>query len=438
MRNRVILMLSVALLSVGASHASERDALVALYEAMGGLQWDQADGWLTEAPLNEWHGVETVQGRVVKIVLANNGLWGQLPDAVGDFPDLEILDLRWNGISGALPDSLSRLKRLEELLLTGNALTGAIPRSLGSMPTLKRLDLSYNRLSGTVPGVLMVMPNLKSLGLAHNEISSPLPHVRGKSLEKLIVNGAGADPQHIDGSAVLEASTLIVDDERDFEIMMRIMSAIVVQDGYLILMPWAMPEGIDRGQVEMVIREVNDGLLSAGETVETVGDLERSLEVYGKTQIDLPVDGGKDAPRKLVRKNLGSSDPVARAVCQLKPHNAHKSTPQPHLIKGKASKGCQYVSGPYQSLTWKATVRLLQFRDVGRFGAWRTIGKKASKTKYITNPYWHQSELTATAPCVNGIYRTRLRLFLTGSVSGEFDPHPLVRYSAATAISGCE
>ena len=33
--------------------ASDRDALELLYDALSGDQWDNADGWLSEAPLYE-------------------------------------------------------------------------------------------------------------------------------------------------------------------------------------------------------------------------------------------------------------------------------------------------------------------------------------------------------------------------------------------------
>ena len=56
------------------SVASDRGALVALYEATDGPNWVNNDNWLTDAPLGEWYGVETdSSGRVVRIELAGQG-----------------------------------------------------------------------------------------------------------------------------------------------------------------------------------------------------------------------------------------------------------------------------------------------------------------------------------------------------------------------------
>ena len=38
----------------------DRAALVALYEATDGPNWANSQKWLTDAPLREWYGVETV------------------------------------------------------------------------------------------------------------------------------------------------------------------------------------------------------------------------------------------------------------------------------------------------------------------------------------------------------------------------------------------
>lgn len=58
----------------------DRDALVALFQATGGLQWRNHDGWGTDgtARLSEWYGIEVdSQGRVVKVSLYANNLQGK-------------------------------------------------------------------------------------------------------------------------------------------------------------------------------------------------------------------------------------------------------------------------------------------------------------------------------------------------------------------------
>lgn len=58
---------------------SDRDILVALYEATGGENWVNKTKWCTDRPLNEWYGIEaTADGKVTDIDLRNNGLTGAM------------------------------------------------------------------------------------------------------------------------------------------------------------------------------------------------------------------------------------------------------------------------------------------------------------------------------------------------------------------------
>ena len=59
---------------------SDRDILVALYEATGGPNWTSSENWLTGRPLGEWHGVEVDDhGRVISLRRFNNDLAGLIP-----------------------------------------------------------------------------------------------------------------------------------------------------------------------------------------------------------------------------------------------------------------------------------------------------------------------------------------------------------------------
>ena len=53
---------------------SDREALVALYNATEGPLWTINDNWLSDRPVGEWHGVETDStGRVIGLDLAPTG-----------------------------------------------------------------------------------------------------------------------------------------------------------------------------------------------------------------------------------------------------------------------------------------------------------------------------------------------------------------------------
>lgn len=56
--------------------STDRDALVALYDAAGGADWDNGEHWNTDTDVSHWHGVQVVGGRVVKLFLPNNNLQG--------------------------------------------------------------------------------------------------------------------------------------------------------------------------------------------------------------------------------------------------------------------------------------------------------------------------------------------------------------------------
>ncbi|CAM9828491.1 unnamed protein product [Hapterophycus canaliculatus] len=56
---------------------TDREALVALYNATGGPSWNRNRNWKTDADLSQWHGIETDdQGRVVRLTLNSNNLQG--------------------------------------------------------------------------------------------------------------------------------------------------------------------------------------------------------------------------------------------------------------------------------------------------------------------------------------------------------------------------
>ena len=62
------------------SAKTDREVLIALYEANDGDNWTNHDAWLTEAPLDEWYGIDIDNNRRVQsILLDNNKLRGVLP-----------------------------------------------------------------------------------------------------------------------------------------------------------------------------------------------------------------------------------------------------------------------------------------------------------------------------------------------------------------------
>ena len=164
---------------------ADRDVLVALFEATGGINWDRNDNWLSDLGISTWHGVKVNDdGYVTEIGLPFNNLAGSLPAALGDLAHIERLSLYGNELTGEIPPELGRLTSLRDLALSSNGLTGSIPRELGNLVNVDTLYLSTNQLSGPIPPELGNMAALERLALFENRLSGPLPRELGK-LKKL-------------------------------------------------------------------------------------------------------------------------------------------------------------------------------------------------------------------------------------------------------------
>ena len=172
---------------------SDRDVLIALYNATDGPDWSRSDNWLSDAPLDSWYGVSaTTEGTEVDtLVLRENGLRGILPQALGQLQDLEWLDLHDNELTGTIPTELGQLHSLEQLNLAGNQLSGPIPSSLGQLQNLEQLDLEGNQLTGTIHAALGQLRNIERINCRFNKLSGPIPPELGslQNLERLYLAG---------------------------------------------------------------------------------------------------------------------------------------------------------------------------------------------------------------------------------------------------------
>jgi Leucine-rich repeat (LRR) protein len=82
---------------------------------------------------------------------SSNNFEGEIPDVIGQFNALYVLNLSHNVLTGQIPSSLGNLSQLESLDLSSNHLSGQIPPRLASLTFLSVLNLSYNRLVGRIP-----------------------------------------------------------------------------------------------------------------------------------------------------------------------------------------------------------------------------------------------------------------------------------------------
>ncbi len=124
------------------SPETDREALVALYNAAGGPEWYSNENWLSDAPIGEWQGVTTGHnGRVIELNLGENRLSGEIPPELGNLANLERLQLGANQLSGEIPPELGNLANLEELSLGFNELRGCIPGALQDRLAIGITDL---------------------------------------------------------------------------------------------------------------------------------------------------------------------------------------------------------------------------------------------------------------------------------------------------------
>ena len=163
------------------SASTDRDALIALYEATDGPNWTNNENWLSDASLRSWTGVSTNdEGRVTGIHLGSNELSGPIPAALGQMTYLESLALHFNELTGSVPAELGALTHLTHLGLSGNQLTGPIPAELGGLTNLESLSLSENQLTGPIPTELGGLTELESLGLSDNQLTGSIPTELGQ------------------------------------------------------------------------------------------------------------------------------------------------------------------------------------------------------------------------------------------------------------------
>ena len=118
----------VASATVLVDVVSQREALVALYNATNGDGWRKNQNWLTDAPLDSWYGVTTNgDGHVTEVVLLANELTGVLAPELATLHAIEHLDLSSNySLTGRIPSAFGRLAKLRTLELGWCDLSGPI------------------------------------------------------------------------------------------------------------------------------------------------------------------------------------------------------------------------------------------------------------------------------------------------------------------------
>ncbi|KAL3323078.1 hypothetical protein AABB24_040268, partial [Solanum stoloniferum] len=112
---------------------------------------------------------------LMELDISHTGISGALPDSIGAFSSLNILNLRECQFSGSIPDSIGNLTQIMELILSNNHFTGHIPSTISKLKHLTNLDLYHNSFSGEIPNVFSNLQELRYLYLSNNSFIGPFP-----------------------------------------------------------------------------------------------------------------------------------------------------------------------------------------------------------------------------------------------------------------------
>lgn len=160
---------------------AEYDALMDLYQATEGANWNYNSGWSTADPnvvqyVGNWQGVITdSNGHISYLLLSENNLVGEVPSSLENLSNLYWLDFRSNSLSGDLEDWLGVFPQLTYLQLANNSFTGPIPQDLGLNTNLTDAYFNRNQLSGSIPANIGNLTNLVWLTLYDNDLTGSLP-----------------------------------------------------------------------------------------------------------------------------------------------------------------------------------------------------------------------------------------------------------------------
>ncbi|MBW3670684.1 MAG: fibronectin type III domain-containing protein, partial [Acidobacteria bacterium] len=180
----VILLLSASV-AHAAIPATEREALIALYNATDGPNWSNSTNWLGGAGTEcTWYGVtcNSSGNSVVELRLGWNSLSGTIPPQIGNLSSLTRLHLDFSQLSGSIPAEVGNLASLRYLNLSSTRIGGAIPSTFGNLSSLQSFAADNASLEGGIPAELGGLTSLTFLSLIRNQLTGAIPSELGNLL----------------------------------------------------------------------------------------------------------------------------------------------------------------------------------------------------------------------------------------------------------------
>lgn len=137
--------------------AVEREALIAIYNALDGDNWTNNENWCSDKPVGDWENVHTdSDGYVVSLQLSFIGATGDIPTQIGDLTNLVSLQIGDSEIL-SIPPQIGNLKKLERLDIGGHQII-SIPKEIDNLINLKYLSIWGGKITD-------VQPNFESFSL---------------------------------------------------------------------------------------------------------------------------------------------------------------------------------------------------------------------------------------------------------------------------------
>lgn len=219
--------------SAAAIPDSERQALIAIYEATHGGTWVSNANWCTTSPCplqaptfapagsecfsgvpeSGWYGVvcNDAKTHVIGINLSANHLTGSLPP-IAPLTALQDFMVSNNELCGTLPD-LDALTELRTFAASANRFAGSIP-NLSRFAALEAFLVDENQLTGTLPS-LDGLDALKSFDAGDNQLTGPIPELAGHfALVNFMVGGNALTGSIPDLSGLYALAYFFVDRNR--------------------------------------------------------------------------------------------------------------------------------------------------------------------------------------------------------------------------------
>ena len=170
---------------IEGQHKREREALIAIYKALDGDNWEYNDNWCSDKPLSEWYGV-FYENNVTGLQLENNNLDGNIPLELSNLVYLNYLNLRENNIK-SIPDVFANLNNLTSIKLP--CIKNLPLESILRLTKLIDLNLDIRGLEISSEITFEYLTELVNLEIFASGLKMPLGINKAKFLTNVFLSG---------------------------------------------------------------------------------------------------------------------------------------------------------------------------------------------------------------------------------------------------------